>query len=105
MFSKNFTIDRSYHMQDGVFYQGHQKIADHTSSPVIKAGNEEIYVFNLMGQSNFPYVVLTNAGGTIRVFRCYKVNTESNIVEFTSIDDVKGVVCLSEEGKLSIALA
>lgn len=104
MFTKNFSFDRSYRMQDGVFYQGHQKIADQNATPVLKSGSEEIFVFSLIGQSNFPYIVLTNAGGTIRVFRCYKVNMEANTVEFTSIDDVKGIVCL-ETDKLAITLA
>lgn len=103
MFSKNFKV-KSYRMEDGIFYFEHQKVADKSATPVFQVDDEQVFVFRIKDQPNYPFIVLTNAQGCIRVFRCFKADVKATSVEFSSIDGVKGSIGVTDNKSLSITI-
>ena len=88
MFNEQF-YSKDFRLEDGNLYLAGKKIADKSLKPVVDTGKEKLYVVQLEGQSNYPYVVMTNIPGAPFVSRCSKVHVEPGYTEFITMDGCK----------------
>lgn len=90
MFNEQFN-SKDFRLDNGNLYYCGKKIADSSLKPKVDTGKEQLYVVALEGQSNYPWIVMTNITGAPFISRCSKVHVEeeNGYVEFVTMDGCK----------------